>query len=120
MTASSALPHIQAGTLRALAVTSPERSGLLPDTPTVAELGVEGYALNQWHGLLVPAATPADVVSAMHAAIHEVLEEDSMQRQLVSMGYDLVEEGPQQFQQQIQDDLVRFAAAAQALELKAN
>ncbi|MEM5776458.1 MAG: tripartite tricarboxylate transporter substrate-binding protein, partial [Anaerolineaceae bacterium] len=66
VTASSAAPLIAAGRLRALAVTSPQRSPLLPEVPTVAEQGVAGYALDQWHGLLAPAATPPAVVAKLN------------------------------------------------------
>lgn len=120
VTASSALPHIQAGTLRALAVTSAERSALLPETPTVAELGVSGYALNQWHGLLAPGATPAALVAEIHAAVSDVLSEEAVQRDLIGMGYDLASDDARGFQQTIAHDLDRFAAAAQGMGLKVN
>lgn len=120
VTASSALPHIKAGTLRALAVTSPERSALLPDTPSVAELGVTGYALNQWHGLLAPGATPPETVDRIHAAVSEVLADPDVQRELVGMGYDLAAGDAQGFQKTIRDDLERFAVAARGIGLQAN
>ena len=120
VTASSALPHIQSGSLRALAVTSAQRSALLPDTPTVAELGVTGYELNQWHGLLAPAATPATVLQEIRAAVGELLAQPDMQRDLAAMGYDLVEETAAAFPGVIQADLQRFADAAQAIGLQMN
>jgi len=120
VTASSALPHVRSGALRALAVTSAERSALLPETPTVAELGVAGYELNQWHGLLAPAATPPDVISAIHAAVAEVLADPGMQEELKGMGYDLADGDAQFFQAAIRHDLERFASAAQAIGLTAN
>lgn len=121
VTASSALPHIQSGALRALAVTSAQRSALLPETPTVAELGVTGYELNQWHGLLAPAATPAKRVAEIRQAVDALLAEPSMQAVLTGMGYDLPsgdEAGA--FQGIIRADLERFAAAANAIGLKVN
>lgn len=120
VTASSALPHIQSGTLRALAVTSAQRSTLLPETPTVAELGVGGYELNQWHGLLAPAETPLAVMAEMRRAIGELLAEPDMQRDLKGMGYDLVEDSADEFPQIIQADLGRFADAARAIGLTMN
>lgn len=120
VTASSALPHIQSGKLRALAVTSAERSALLPDTPTVAELGVTGYELNQWHGLLVPADTPPAIMREMRRAIGELLNEPAMQRELVAMGYDLVNHDPAEFPATIHADLQRFADAARAIGLTMN
>lgn len=120
VTASSALPHIHAGTLRALAVTSPQRSALLPDTPTVAELGVRGYALNQWHGLLAPAATPAARVQEIHEAVSDVLADADVQKVLIAMGYDLARDDAHGFQQTIRHDLDRFAAAARGIGLQVN
>lgn len=120
VTASSALPHIRAGALRALAVTSAQRSALLPDTPTVAELGVSGYELNQWHGLLVPAATPSSLISRIHQAVNQVLLEADMQQDLIGMGYDLAKGDASGFQHVIHRDLDRFASAARAIGLKMN
>lgn len=120
VTASSALPHIQAGTLRALAVTSAQRSALLPDTPTVAELGVTGYELNQWHGLLAPAATPATVLTQIRAAVSALLAEPEMQADLIALGYDLVADSATEFPGVIQADLQRFADAARAIGLQMN
>lgn len=120
VTASSALPHIQAGTLRALAVTSAERSALLPETPTVAELGVTGYALNQWHGLLAPAGTPEPLVETIHSAVSGVLRDPAVQQELVGMGYDLAEGNALSFQQIIRHDLNRFETAAREIGLAVN
>lgn len=119
VTASSALPHIQSGRLRALAVTSPERSALLPDTPTVAELGVTGYALNQWHGFLAPATTPEPVMADIRSAIQALLADPGMRQELTGMGYDLPAAG-ESFPAMIQADLQRFAAAAKGIGLVMN
>lgn len=120
VTASSALPHIQAGTLRPLAVTSAQRSALLPETPTVAELGVSGYELNQWHGLLAPAATPYSVLAEIRSAIEALLADAGMQRDLAAMGYDLVQDSAAEFPDIIRTDLQRFADAARAIGLQMN
>lgn len=120
VTASSALPHIKAGALRALAVTSAKRSALLPDVPTVAELGVTGYELNQWHGLLAPAATPEAILRRIHHAVSEVLSRSDMQQQWVGMGYDMASEDAASFRQTIHADLERFDEAARALGLQVN
>jgi len=120
VTASSALPHIKAETLRALAVTSAARSPLLPDVPTVAELGVTGYELNQWHGLLAPAGTPSETIGHIHAAVNQVLAEAEMQQTLAGMGYDLAAGNAADFQETIQRDLARFAAVARSIGLEMN
>jgi tripartite-type tricarboxylate transporter receptor subunit TctC len=64
---TSALPHIKAGTLRALAVTTKQRSAVLPDVPTVAELGYPGFDTSIWYAVLVPAHTPAPVIARLNA-----------------------------------------------------
>ncbi len=120
VTASSALPHIQAGTLRALAATSAERSPLLPGVPAVAELGVAGYELNQWHGLLAPSATPPETIGHIHAAVSQVISEPEMQQVLTGMGYDLADGDEAAFQATIQRDLARFAAVARSAGLEMN
>ena len=71
ITASSAMAQIKAGKLRALAVTSPDRSALLPDVPSVAEQGYPGYELNQWHGLLAPANTPPAIQQKLYEGINK-------------------------------------------------
>src|SRR3546814_3938620 len=78
VTASGALPSIKAGSLRALAVTSPQRSVLLPEVPTVAELGLPGYELDQWHGILAPAGTPQAIIERLNSAIAAVMHKPQM------------------------------------------
>src|SRR5258706_8666624 len=65
----TALPHIKAGKLRALAVTSAKRSEGLPDVPTIAESGLPGYDSTQWYGVLAPAGTPPPIVAQLHDEI---------------------------------------------------
>jgi len=64
-----ALPHIKSGKVRALAVTSPKRSLVLPDLPTVAEAGLSGYELVAWFGISAPAGTPAEIVTRLNGEI---------------------------------------------------
>src|SRR5699024_5065080 len=72
ITLSSAIKHVQAGTLRALAVTAPQRAPVLADTPTVAEQGYPGYELNQWHGLMVPAGVRTDILDFLSATLADI------------------------------------------------
>lgn len=69
----SSLPHIQAGKLRALGVTSPERAPFLPDVPTLDELGLKGFSVQSWFGLMAPAGTPPAVVEKLNAAVNKGL-----------------------------------------------
>ena len=86
VTASSAAPLIAAGKLRALAVTSPKRSPLLPQVATVAEQGVKDYALDQWHGLLAPAATPPAVIDRINVAVARIMQRPDVQVALREQG----------------------------------
>jgi tripartite-type tricarboxylate transporter receptor subunit TctC len=80
------LPQIQAGKLRALAVTGTHRSALLPDLPTLDESGLKGYQTGSWYGLLAPAGTPQAIIKKIHDATLDVLALDSVRKQLASEG----------------------------------
>ncbi|OWT77374.1 hypothetical protein CEY04_15590 [Achromobacter sp. HZ28] len=82
----AALPQVQAGKLRALAVTSPQRIGLLPDVPTVAELGYPKATVFGWVGLNAPAGTPADVIQALNAAASKALQDPGLAERLKGQG----------------------------------
>ncbi len=120
VTASSTLPFIESGKVRALAVTSAERSPLLPDVPSVAELGYPGYELNQWHGLLAPAGTPEAVVQQLHEAVEKIIARDDVKAKLTSLGYTVAHDGPAEFQAMINADIDRFQELAQKIGLKIN
>lgn len=120
VTASSAAPLIAAGKLRALAVTSPERSPLLPTVPTVAEQGVKGYALDQWHGLLTPAATPPAVVAKLNAAVAKIVRRPDVQAALREQGFTPASSSPREFQTMINADIDRYTALTQAIGLRAD
>lgn len=82
----TALPHIQAGKLRALAVTTASRSKALPDVPTLAEQGVKNMDVSVFFGIVVPAATPADVVARLNAAFVKVLADPEVRGKLTAQG----------------------------------
>ena len=93
ITASSAMAQIQAGKLRALAVTSPTRSALLPDVPSVAEQGYPGYELNQWHGLMAPANTPPAIQQKLYEGINKALLLPAVKEKLISRATPLLTMG---------------------------
>ncbi len=120
VTASSASPFLKAGKLRALAITAAERSVLLPDVPTVAEQGYEGYALNQWHGLLAPAGTPPAIVQHLNQALAAIVAEPAMQADLQQLGFDTTASSPAEFRALIDADIERFGALTAQLGLRAD
>jgi tripartite-type tricarboxylate transporter receptor subunit TctC len=85
----SALPHIKSGKLKALAVTSGQRSGALPDVPTVSEAGgllLKNYEASSWFGLLAPAGTPAEVVNRIQQETAKALATPVIKERLLSQG----------------------------------
>lgn len=81
----SALPHVKAGRLRALAITSSQRSPLLPDVPTFAESGFPGFEVHSWFGLAAPAGTPRAVVERLNAELNKVLATPDVRQRLLDM-----------------------------------
>jgi len=118
VTASAATPLIRAGQVRALAVTSARRSPLLPDVPAIAELGWPGYDLDQWHGLLAPAGTPAAVIAKLNAALAAIVAEPTMDAWLRAQGFNPTISTPQTFQALIAADLERFSELAARVGLQ--
>lgn len=83
----SSMPHVKAGKLKALAVTSAQRSPVAPDVPTVAESGLPGYEAIAWNGLLAPAATPREVVARLNAELKKVLEQPEVKQRFEAQGF---------------------------------
>ncbi len=118
VTASSAAPMIEAGRVRAIAVTSAQRLVQLPDVPTVAEQGAPGFEAQQWHGLLAPAATPAPVIAHLHEVLTDILDDPAMQQVLTAQGYVPQKQSPEQFAKLIASDMDRYAQLSQSLGLQ--
>ncbi|MDR6535277.1 tripartite tricarboxylate transporter substrate binding protein [Variovorax soli] len=96
-TVAATYPLISAGKLRALAVSSPQRSPRLPDVPTVAETVVPGYEAFEWNGMFLPAKTPKDVADKLQKAVVDVLKEDEVQQRLRDLGAQPVGSTPAEF-----------------------
>lgn len=84
--APSALPQVRSGRVRVIAVSTKERSALVPDVPTVAEQGFPGYDVVSWYGLLAPAGTPKDVVSRLYKETVSLLKTEEVKKQLAAVG----------------------------------
>lgn len=94
---ASATPQVNAGKVRALAVTGPKRVPLLPDVPTVAELGYPGFDAQAWHGVYAPANTPDAIIDKLNRAIAVVLKEPEVIKRLQGDGIEPIGESPQAF-----------------------
>ena len=104
----AALPHIQAGKLRAIAVGSPQRVSMLPDTRTIAEQGIKGYDAVSWGGLLAPKGTPKAVVDRIASEVQQILAEKDIQDKLLNAGAIAAYQNPAQLAQRIQQDYTRW------------
>ena len=101
------LPHIKAGKLKAIAITSSKRSLLLQDVPTVAET-VPGYELMAWAALVAPKGTPNDVINKLNDAITQVLKDPKMKEQIIAQGFELVPTGQAAYNQANKDGFNRM------------
>ncbi|MBV7483111.1 tripartite tricarboxylate transporter substrate binding protein [Bordetella sp. BOR01] len=114
-----ALPHIQDGKLRALAVLADHRSPLLPKVPTLAEAGVPGYNFANWFGLVAPAGTPAERIAKLNAAVRKVLQEPAVRERLADMGAVPAGTTPEAFGQLIRDERAKWGKIIQDRGIRA-
>ena len=117
---ASSGPFVKDGKTRLLAVTTAQRSRILPDVPTVAESGLPGYEAMPWLGLLAPAGTPDAVVRKFHDELIEVLKEQPVQEKFHSLGLDIIGNTPQEFADFIKKDITKWAKVIQETGAKAN
>jgi tripartite-type tricarboxylate transporter receptor subunit TctC len=110
----SVLPHIRSGKLRALAVTSLERSPVAPEVPTVAESGYPGFEALAWHGILAPAKTPPAVIKKLNAEIVKALADPATKELLEKQAMQTVGNTPEAFAAFIQKDIATWKAVAAA------
>ena len=108
----SVLPHMQSGSLRALAVTSLQRSAVAPEVPTVAESGFPGFDALAWHGILAPAKTPPAIVKKLNADIANALRHPETQALLVKQAMQTVGNTPEEFAAFIRNDIAVWKAVA--------
>ena len=110
--------QIQAGTLRALAVTTAKRFPLLPDLPTIAESGYPGFEALAWNGVLVAAGTPRPIIARLNTEMNAILADADMQQKMHSFGFDLVGGTPEAFGALIRDEAGKWAPVIKKVGLK--
>lgn len=113
------LPHVKSGRLRALAVSGPLRSPVLPDVPTVAESALPGYEATQWYGVLLPAKVPRPIATLLHKEITAVLQIPVVRTRLTEEGGDVVGGTPEQFAVYIELETEKWAKVVKAAGVKA-
>jgi tripartite-type tricarboxylate transporter receptor subunit TctC len=102
------MPHAEAGTIRMLAQTTPERAPVLPDVPTFAELGLEGVQAEAWMALVAPAGTPEEVIDRIYQTTSEILDSPDVQEQMANLAFEPVGITPDEFAARIEEEERRW------------
>ena len=117
---NAVLPQIQAGKLKALAITSARRSPLLPNVPTLAEAGVKNAQVYSWQAVAAPKGLPADVKAKLHSAIVDALKDPAVVKKMTDLGFEIVSNTPEQFAKFQQEELARWKTVIETGKIEAN
>jgi len=117
---ATAIPHMKTGKLRALAVTTTQRSGVAPDVPTMVEAGLPGYELSSWQAVFAPAGTPKPVVDRLYAEIGRILKMPDVAKRLGDLGLDLSGMSPAELAAVIKADVPRLGKVVRDSGAKAD
>ncbi|MBC8057661.1 MAG: tripartite tricarboxylate transporter substrate binding protein [Rhizobiales bacterium] len=112
-------PQIRAGKLRGLAISSAQRSPVLPDVPTAAEAGLPAFIADSWFGIVVPADTPLGVIQRLNRELNAITQSGDAREQLARQGLDALHGTPAQFARQIDADIVKWARVVRAGKVSA-
>jgi len=113
-TTSGVIGFLKNEQLRPLAVTTLKRTPILPDIGTMDELGLKGFEATTWHGLVVPAGTPKDIISTLNRATVEALKDPDVRAKLAALGVDIASDTPDEFGAYIKADIPKWAAVIKA------
>ena len=111
---TTAIPHVKTGRLRALAVTSAERSGALPDVPTIAEAGAPGFDIVQWYALWLPAKTPVDIARRLHQEVVRIIRSEDYTRRQLEVATEVVGSTPEALTLLQKNDIAKYRKIAAA------
>ncbi|HPU51391.1 MAG TPA: tripartite tricarboxylate transporter substrate binding protein [Burkholderiaceae bacterium] len=117
---TSSQPHIKAGKLKVLAITSVTRSSTMPQVPTMVEAGVAGYEMNPWFGLFAPAGTPAAVVARVHGEVARILALPDVRERLSAIGAEPMSATPDQFSAMVRADVEKWGRLVRAAGISAD
>lgn len=106
---ASIAQHVKAGKLRAVAVTSGKRSLFLPQLPTVAESGVQGYEVTSWNGVLAPAGVPQAIIKRLNADLNQIISAPDMTKRMIEFGFEPVGGPPEKFGEFIRAEISKWA-----------
>jgi tripartite-type tricarboxylate transporter receptor subunit TctC len=116
-TAASAVPHIKSGKIKAIAVSTAKRSGLVPDLPTISEAGLKGFEANNWYGILVPAGTPRPIIDRLNKEVVAVLNLPDVKEFLFKQGLDTAPSTPDEFGAYIRSEKAQWEKVIKAAGL---
>jgi tripartite-type tricarboxylate transporter receptor subunit TctC len=111
--------QVKAGTLRALAVTSPKRAASLSDVPTLAELGIKGSDVETWFGLTAPAATPRDIIQRLNAEVRKALAAPDLQQRFTDLSLAVTPSSPEELDALIKSEAVRWGDVIRRANIRA-
>ncbi|MFM9881905.1 MAG: Bug family tripartite tricarboxylate transporter substrate binding protein [Burkholderiales bacterium] len=117
---ASALPHIKAGKIKAIAMTTAQRVPQLPDVPTIAESGFAGFEGVGWGGLVVPIATPKDIVEKIGGDARKILLDQAMQSRIAERGAIADPRGPAEFSAFVKEEITKWGDIAKKANIKAD
>ena len=117
---NSVITQIQAGKLKAIAITSAKRSPLLPNVPTLTESGVRNAEVYSWQAVAAPKGLPADVKAKLHAAIVQAMKDPAVARRMTDMGFEIVANTPEQFAKYQAQELARWKTVIDTGKITAN
>jgi tripartite-type tricarboxylate transporter receptor subunit TctC len=115
---SAALPQARAGHVRALAVTSAQRSPAAPDVPTMEEAGVKGCVISEWNGILAPAATPQLLIDRLSAELARIMRDPAMKAKFADLGVDSIGSTPAELASFMEDERKKWAEVVKAADIK--
>ena len=116
----TALPHVKAGKLRALAIAGPKRSPMLPDVPTLKEAGVDGVDVQQWYAFFAPARTPKPIIDQLNKALNQVLADKETVKRIEDHGADVETSTPEQLGALVKGELAKWKGVVQRAKLTAD
>ena len=116
-TTASSLPHVKAGRVRALAVTSAKRSVLAPEVPTVAESGYPGFEAAGWTAFFAPAGTPKEIIAKLHTEIVRILQTPEVKEKMLQIGLEVVGSTPEQLEEAVKVEVAKWARVIKAANI---
>jgi tripartite-type tricarboxylate transporter receptor subunit TctC len=114
------LAHIQSGKIRALATTGAQRMKVLPDVPTIKEIGYKDFEVVEWNGFFVPAGTPADVITKLSETVKLATQQPEVQKRMAAQGVEPVGNSPKEFSDFLQGQIQKWAALVKSNNIRAD